>query len=503
MLNAQVGGQQLSLNVSLAGQTYFQAGDVARPYVMGATGATTFAGFGTTGTALARRTAFEAVANAGRNSTSNTLYERSFATVQQRAVQFADRVNACDRRRAPVRALPDAGVTLSPLQQQLRTVAKLISARASLSMSRQVFFVSTGGFDTHDDQVADQPGLLANVSNSIKTFFDALAEVGMENSVTLFTHSDFGRTLTSNGDGSDHAWGGVQFVVGGAVRGQQVYGQYPLLRSAARRTSAAGASSRPPRRTSTPRRSRAGSACRTPTSPRSRRTSATSRRATSGSSAEGEVRRRDRGVAIVRPRRVRVAGLVGVPRARGALRWTRHERSLAAIAASLPELRDRAPRIEGADPVVPTPFRVARRPARRSAPRRRTATLGELRGLRPQQARVDLAGHRGADLVPLAEGGRRAVPGAARRAADDGDLSVRGRTLDPPSRALPRLRGNLALLGCEDRAASIAAAVARWPSFASKTRSPRPGSAARAAQRGRMVRAPAGQASPTPRWSNW
>jgi len=229
VLNAQVGGQQLSVNVSLAGQTYFQAGDVARPYVMGAAGATTFAGFGTTGTALARRTAFEAIANAGQNSGSNTLYERSFASVQQRAVQFADRVNASIAGARPFVALPDAGVVLSPLQQQLRTVAKMISARASLSMSRQVFFVSTGGFDSHDDQVADQPGLLGNVSTSIKTFFDALAEVGMENSVTLFTHSDFGRTLTSNGDGSDHAWGGVQFVAGGAVRGQQVYGQYPLL----------------------------------------------------------------------------------------------------------------------------------------------------------------------------------------------------------------------------------------------------------------------------------
>jgi uncharacterized protein (DUF1501 family) len=96
-------------------------------------------------------------------------------------------------------------------------------------MSRQIFFVSTGGFDSHDDQNIDQPNLLGNVSTSIKSFYDALTEMGMENSATLFTHSDFGRTLTSNGDGSDHAWGGVQFVVGGAVRGQQLYGQYPVL----------------------------------------------------------------------------------------------------------------------------------------------------------------------------------------------------------------------------------------------------------------------------------
>jgi uncharacterized protein (DUF1501 family) len=229
VLAAQTGSQQLPLNVSLAGQTFFQAGEVARPYVMGSTGATTFAGFGATGTALARRNAFEAVVNASRNATGNTIYERGFATVQQRAVQFADRVNTALTGARTFTALPDTGVTLSPLQTQLRTVAKMISARANLSMSRQVFFVSTGGFDTHDDLVADQPGLLGNVSTALKSFYDALLEMGMESSVTTFTHSDFGRTLTSNGDGSDHAWGGVQYVVGGAVRGQNLYGQYPLL----------------------------------------------------------------------------------------------------------------------------------------------------------------------------------------------------------------------------------------------------------------------------------
>ncbi len=227
VLNAQTGAQQLSLNVSLAGQTYFQASDVARPYVMGATGATTFTGFGTTGVNLQRRTAFENIAKASYG----TVYERGFASVQQRAVLYSDRVNAAlaaPNARSFV-ALPDAGVTLSPLATQLRTVAKLISARSSLSMSRQVFFVSTGGFDTHDDLQQDQPGLLGNVSSSIKSFYDALTEMGMENSVTLFTHSDFGRTLTSNGDGSDHAWGGIQLLAGGAVRGRNIYGQYPVL----------------------------------------------------------------------------------------------------------------------------------------------------------------------------------------------------------------------------------------------------------------------------------
>jgi len=229
VLNAQTSGQGLSLNVSLAGQTYFQAGEVARPYVMGATGAATFSGFATSGVGLARRTAFQTISNSSASATANTAYERSYARIQQRAVQFADQVNGALGSAYNFAALPNTGATLSALQTQLRTVAKLIAARSSLSMSRQIFFVSAGGFDQHDDLVADQPGLLANISSSIKAFYDALTEIGMDNSVTLFTHSDFGRTLTSNGDGSDHAWGGVQLVAGGAVRGGRFYGDYPLL----------------------------------------------------------------------------------------------------------------------------------------------------------------------------------------------------------------------------------------------------------------------------------
>jgi len=228
VLNAQTGSQALSVNVSLAGQTFFQAGDVAAPYVMGSNGPTAFAAFPTTGAGPASRGSFETVLTSTVSSSSNTLYERAFAGVQQRAVRFADRLSSAIASGYSFNALPNTG-NLSTLQQQLRTVAKVISMRQSLGLSRQIFFVSTGGFDQHDDLVADQPGLLANVSASIKAFYDALNEIGMGESVTLFTHSDFGRTLTSNGDGSDHAWGGIQLVAGGAVRGGRFYGSYPLL----------------------------------------------------------------------------------------------------------------------------------------------------------------------------------------------------------------------------------------------------------------------------------
>jgi uncharacterized protein (DUF1501 family) len=92
-----------------------------------------------------------------------------------------------------------------------------------------VFFVSIGGFDLHDFLVAQHPGLLSNVGGAIKSFHDATVELGVANQVTTFTGSDFGRTLTSNGDGSDHGWGSHHFVVGGAVKGGRFHGSLPAF----------------------------------------------------------------------------------------------------------------------------------------------------------------------------------------------------------------------------------------------------------------------------------
>jgi uncharacterized protein (DUF1501 family) len=117
----------------------------------------------------------------------------------------------------------------SALAAQLQTVARMIAVRDRLDMSRQIFYVAVGGFDTHDDQLLNQPGLLSDVSASLEAFYKATVELGVASNVTTFTESDFGRTLTSNGDGSDHGWGGLQFVIGDAVKGRTFYGQYPVL----------------------------------------------------------------------------------------------------------------------------------------------------------------------------------------------------------------------------------------------------------------------------------
>ena len=113
------------------------------------------------------------------------------------------------------------------LADQLKIVAKVIGARNTLGNKRQVFLVSLGGFDLHDNLIENQPVLLGKLSAAMTAFYNATVELGVANSVTAFTASDFGRTLTSNGNGTDHGWGGHHIVVGGAVNGRGIYGTPP------------------------------------------------------------------------------------------------------------------------------------------------------------------------------------------------------------------------------------------------------------------------------------
>lgn len=125
---------------------------------------------------------------------------------------------------------------VTPLGSQLKAIAHLISISASLGLRRQVFFARIGGWDTHADQV-DQVNrtlgahadLLRQVSEAMSAFYQATIELGCAGSVTAFTASDFGRTYSSNGDGSDHGWGSHHLVVGGAVKGGDIYGTMPTL----------------------------------------------------------------------------------------------------------------------------------------------------------------------------------------------------------------------------------------------------------------------------------
>ena len=129
-----------------------------------------------------------------------------------------------------------AGVTLTTafpsgnsLADQLKVVARLIAARNTLGAKRQVFFVSIGGFDTHDSLLDTHPALMSRVGQAMAAFYQATVELGVANQVTAFTASDFGRTLVSNNGGSDHGWGSMHFVLGGAVKGGAYYGSAPQI----------------------------------------------------------------------------------------------------------------------------------------------------------------------------------------------------------------------------------------------------------------------------------
>jgi uncharacterized protein (DUF1501 family) len=133
----------------------------------------------------------------------------------------------------PIAGQPTS-VDKDSLAKQLRMVAQIISKNTAIGAKRQVFMVSIGGFDTHDNQPREQSILMQRVSNCIQYFHAAISALGMANQVALFTASDFGRTLVSNGKGSDHGWGSTHFIVGGdgvaatgAVKGGNIYGSMP------------------------------------------------------------------------------------------------------------------------------------------------------------------------------------------------------------------------------------------------------------------------------------
>jgi uncharacterized protein (DUF1501 family) len=223
LLVGQLPGQQFPVNLSLAGNVVMQAARTAPPYVMGPTGPTTFTAFGTSGVKLNRRNSFVSLVDASYDS----IYGRAYAGALRSTLASADTVNSAI---AAAPALQTSFPTAAPLGQQLKTVAQLIAVRELLGATRQIFFISAGGYDTHDEQLLLQPGLLSSIATSLAAFHAAMEELGVVANVTTFTQSDFGRTLTSNGDGSDHAWGGLQLVLGGSVRGQAIYGEYPELR---------------------------------------------------------------------------------------------------------------------------------------------------------------------------------------------------------------------------------------------------------------------------------
>jgi len=143
-----------------------------------------------------------------------------------RGQSFANALSAALAGSTPLATQFPAG---NPLALQLQTVAQIIKVRSTLGLSRQIFFCELDGFDTHSGQLSIQAGLLQQLSQAVLAFYQATQELGVDSSVTTFTTSEFGRSLTPNSTGTDHAWGNHHFVIGTAVKGGQFFGQFPSL----------------------------------------------------------------------------------------------------------------------------------------------------------------------------------------------------------------------------------------------------------------------------------
>jgi uncharacterized protein (DUF1501 family) len=168
---------------------------------------------------------FRDAVNALIGRTSTHVLENEYAIVTRRSIDMEGVVNGALAGVNPVTTFPAA----NPLAAQLKIVARLIGTRSALNLRRQVFFVSLGGFDNHNLLMQDHPNLMARLNGAMSAFYAATQELGVADKVTTFTASDFGRTLSSNADGSDHGWGSHQFVMGGAVNGGRFYGTAPRV----------------------------------------------------------------------------------------------------------------------------------------------------------------------------------------------------------------------------------------------------------------------------------
>ena len=231
---ASSNGNAVFTSISVSGNAVFSAGQTTFQYQVGNNGAAAIGGI--TGTLFGSTTA-SATLRSIITASNQHLFAQEYSSIVSRSINaqaaFQSAFTASTVTAPTQYFQPSTGNNVNNgLAQQLQTVARVIGARSALGAKRQVFFVAMGGFDTHDTQNASQADLLARLSHAMAYFDGVLANVGgvdLRNNVTLFTASDFGRTITTNGDGTDHGWGGHHFVLGGAVKGGEIYGRFPIF----------------------------------------------------------------------------------------------------------------------------------------------------------------------------------------------------------------------------------------------------------------------------------
>ncbi len=209
--------------ISASGNALFLTGRNAVQYQVSTRGATAISGLNGT---IYGSTAVGSALNSLVTGSSANLLEDQLGAMARRSISAETLMAGALGTTSPFASLFPANNSLAA---QLQIVARIINAHAALGTGRQVFLVSLGGFDNHDHISTAHPVLMNTLATAMSAFHAATVQMGLSSSVVTFTTSDFGRTLTSNGDGTDHGWGSHHLLMGDAIQGGRILGTPPTL----------------------------------------------------------------------------------------------------------------------------------------------------------------------------------------------------------------------------------------------------------------------------------
>jgi len=209
----------VSMNIAMDSTNILQTGNLTSPYIISSNGATELYGYFGSGS---RDRILQRTTDGLLSQVYGDLLESTYADMSLTAIDGAVQYNDATESLNLNTVFPT-----SSFGRKMERIARSIGAQTALGQDRQIFYVGVGGWDYHSNILNSADNRLTDVAVTLRAFYDALSELQMTENVTTFTVSDFARTLSSNGNGSDHAWGGNMMMMGGAVNGGGVFGHYP------------------------------------------------------------------------------------------------------------------------------------------------------------------------------------------------------------------------------------------------------------------------------------
>ncbi len=220
--------QQLAMNITISGDNYLQRGSLKVPFKVRDSGANVIDmldGEPHIRNTILRSKLYKDLIGRQRENLLQQYYSEVQLNAWVMSAYVADILRNQPSIYLPISEIKDDG----NFSQSLNMVARLIAANEAFDVQRQIFYISLGSFDSHSNQSVTHASLLKILNDGIEAFQSSLEIMGYSDNVTIFTTSEFGRTFSCNGDGTDHGWGGHHFVCGGAVKGQKIYGTMPNL----------------------------------------------------------------------------------------------------------------------------------------------------------------------------------------------------------------------------------------------------------------------------------